>query len=269
MRLALLGDPVAHSLSPAIQEAALAAAGIPGSYEARRVDADGLSDAVEELRSGTLDGANVTMPHKGDAAAACDELEPGAKRAGAVNTLVRVESAVVGHNTDVAGVRTAWSEAGLPARGPVLVLGSGGAATAALLALEGRSLLISARRPGAGAVLGSSIGVEVVEVAWGRGVDGAVVVNATPLGMKGEALPGAVIDGAAGLLDMTYGPEPSPAASQLRRRGAPVADGEEMLIAQAAESFLLWTGRRADTSAMRAAAARARAEIRSDVGTAT
>lgn len=269
MRLALFGDPIAHSLSPAIHEAALAAAGIPGSYEARRVDAAALSHAVDELRAGTLDGANVTMPHKRSAAAACDELGPNAARAGAVNTLVRVGDTIVGHNTDVAGVRTAWREAGLPAEGPILVLGAGGAAAAALLALEGRPLSISARKAGAGAALASVVGVSATEVAWGESVDGAAIVNATPLGMEGEPLPEAVVAGGEALFDMTYGSDPGPAVTAYRRRGAPVADGEDMLIAQAAESFRLWTGRAADTNAMRAAAARARGEIRSAADTAT
>ena len=121
MRLVLLGDPVAHSRSPAIQRAALAAAGILGSYEARRVDAAGVYRACAEIRAGTLRGANVTMPHKRVAAAAADRLAPAAARCGAVNTLVGEQGEVVGHNTDVSGLLAVWQRAGMPPRAPVEV----------------------------------------------------------------------------------------------------------------------------------------------------
>ena len=256
MRLVLLGDPVAHSLSPAIQNAALSAASLPGSYEAIRVDADGMAGAIEDVRKGEIDGANVTMPHKRLAASLCDRRDPTANRAGAVNTLVRVGMEVVGHNTDVAGIRAAWGSSHLPRQGPVHLLGGGGAAAAALLALEGRDLTISTRRAGAGATLADALGVAAVEVEWGTPVPGAALVNATPIGMQGEALPEAMTAEATALFDMTYGPRVTPAVEALRNRSLRVADGAAMLLAQAAESFRLWTGRAADLGAMRAALGR-------------
>ena len=250
MRLVVLGDPVAHSLSPAIQTAAMAAAGLPGSYEALKVDREGMAEAVDDIRQGRLDGANVTMPHKQLAAQLCDTLDPLAARVGAVNTIVRVGSMVIGHNTDVAGVRAAWRRGQLPDDGPVLVLGGGGAAAAALLALEDRDLFISGRSPSRIAALAERLGVEVRSVGWGEGIPGASVVNATPLGMRGEELPGATIAGAAGLFDMTYGGGRTPAVESILSRGLPHVDGAAMLVAQAEESFRLWTGRAADRGAM-------------------
>ena len=250
MRLALLGDPVAHSLSPAIQNAALAAARIPGTYEPRKVDGAGVREAFDELRSGALDGANVTMPHKRLAAELCDEIDPQASRAGAVNTLVRVGGAVIGHNTDIAGICRAWRRVGLPTGSPVLVLGTGGAAAAALLALEGSEIFVSGRRVGAAAELAVGVGVAATEVDWGSGVAGAVIVNATPLGMRGEALHDAVLAAGTALFDMAYGPEETPAAGMFRGRGQPVVAGTDLLVAQAVESFRLWTGRQADEAAM-------------------
>jgi shikimate dehydrogenase len=255
VRLVVLGDPIDHSLSPAIHSAALRSAGLPGSYEARRVDREGMRRAVAELRSGDLDGANVTMPHKALAAGFCDDLEPIARRAGVVNTLVRVGETIVGHNTDVAGIRIAADEGGLPTRAPVLILGAGGAAAAALLAFGGRELAISARRPGAGAALAESIGVPARELSWGAGLPDAVVVNATPLGMHGEGLPRGTMEGASGLLDMAYGAAATPAVTEGLSAGLPVVDGVTLLVAQAAESFRLWTGMDADRAAMRAAVA--------------
>ena len=253
MRLALLGDPVAHSLSPAIHGAAFAACGIDGIYEVRRVDTAGLDAAVGEVRDGSLHGANVTMPHKVAAAERCDVLEGVAGRLGVVNTLRMDGGALVGANTDAPGVADAFERRGLPGSGPVLILGAGGAARAALVALEGRDLAVATRR-GRGAEMAAEIGVPAREVPWGQGVPGAVVVNATPLGMDAEPLPGAVLDGAVGLLDMPYGVRATPAVERARERGIPTADGIDLLVAQAARSFEVWTGRDAPIDAMEAAA---------------
>ena len=253
MRLVILGDPVAHSLSPVIMGAALEAAGIPASYGARRVDEDGMVRAFDDLRGGRIDGANVTMPHKGLAADLCDDLEPVAGRAGVVNTLVRVGHDVVGHNTDVVGVRRSAAAADLSPEASVVILGTGGAAAAALLAFEGRNLSITGRRPGAGSELARSVGVPAAEVGWGPDVSGAIVVNATPLGMHGEDLPVSGLESAAGLLDLPYAKLPTRAVAVVSRSGNPVVDGKSLLIAQAIESFRLWTGKVADAEAMQAA----------------
>jgi shikimate dehydrogenase len=245
-----------------IHAAALRAAGLPGTYSALDVDQTGLEQAFTDLRSGDLDGANVTMPHKQPAAELCDEVTPVARRAFAVNTLVRVGDTIVGHNTDVAGIRDAWDRAGLPGAAPVLILGNGGAAAAALLALEGREVLVSSRRPGAAAQLAARVDVRAREAAWGTGVPDAVVVNATPLGMHGEALPETIGSGASGLFDMAYGAGSTAAVREFRERGLPVAEGADMLIAQGAESFRLWTGRVADVPAMRRALLNRLDEIR-------
>jgi shikimate dehydrogenase len=254
VRLVLLGDPVAHSRSPAIQRAALAATGILGSYEALRVDEPGVYRACAEIRAGSLRGANVTMPHKRVAAAAADRLTPAAARCGAVNTLVGEDGEVLGHNTDVGGLLAAWERAGIPRGVPVLLLGGGGAADAALVALAGADLAVATRRPGAGESLAASLGVPAIEIPWGHPRPGAVVVNTTPLGMHGEPLPPGVVEAAAGLLDLPYGPEPTPAVAGARRRGLPVADGLDHLVAQAALSFELWAGVPAPLAAMGAAA---------------
>lgn len=250
LNLVVLGDPIDHSLSPLLHTAALEAARIDGRYEARRVDAAGMVKAFEELRSGQLAGANVTMPHKRLAARLVDELGAEAARAGSVNTLVRRAGAVVGESTDIAGIQESWDE--LPA-GPALILGGGGAAAAALIALEGRPLFVSTRRPEAAVDLIKRTGVAADRVAWGSPVSGAVVVNATPLGMSGDELPPALLDQASGLFDMPYGPDPTEAAKQAYALGIPVVAGLEMLVAQAALSFELWTGVRAPRDAMRAA----------------
>jgi shikimate dehydrogenase len=249
LKLVLLGSPIAHSLSPQIHTAALRAAGIEGSYEARGVDARGVATAIEEIRTGELNGANVTMPHKRLASRLADELGSNAARAGSVNTLVARGAMVAGESTDIDGIRLAWR--GLP-EGPALILGGGGAAAAALLALEGRPLLVSARRSSAAERLIERTGVAAGVVEWGAPVAGAVVVNATSLGMAGESLPPGVLEVATGLFDMPYGAAPTGAVTRARSLGIPAVEGLEMLLAQAARSFELWTGVAAPVQAMRA-----------------
>lgn len=249
MKLVVLGDPVAHSLSPRLHTAALEATGITGSYTARRVDRAGFEAAVDELRTGALDGANVTMPHKRQAAGSADELSEGARRSESVNTLLVRNGHLVGETTDVGGIRDAWGE--LPG-GPVLILGAGGAAAAAMLALEDRPLTVAARRRERARQLVERVGSGAEVVDWGEPVPGCVIVNATPIGMSGEELPSGLLDAAAGLFDMPYGAEATPAIRRARRLGLPAVAGGDMLLHQAARSFELWTGVPAPLAAMRA-----------------
>lgn len=258
MRLAVAGSPVAHSLSPVIHRAAFDACGIEGTYEAIDCDAVGFAEVLASIRSGRLDGCNVTMPHKRLAHELVDTRSHHAARAGAVNTVVRLGERLVGHNTDVVGIVTAARLAGLPDEGPVLVLGAGGAAAAALLAFEGRPLSISARRTERAAALVEAVGVDAGVVEFGSPVTGATVVNATPIGMGGERLPDAVVEGAVALFEMPYAAGPTPASLAMSESGRPVAPGVEMLIGQALESFRLWTGCRAPTDAIRQALESAR-----------
>lgn len=253
LRLAVLGDPVEHSLSPVMQRAALEAVGLEGTYDAIRVDAAGMGRMAARVQHGVMTGANITMPHKRLAARLSDDLTEEARRADAVNTWVRDEATIVGHNTDIGGMRDAATLAGLPGTAPVLVLGAGGAAAAALLAFEARDLFVSARRGPAAAALVERLGVDAEVVGWGSGVDGSLVVNCTPLGSSGESLPGAVLTLAAGLFETVYASGPTPAQTAMIDLGRPVATGLDLLVAQGARSFTLWTGIEAPVQAMRAA----------------
>lgn len=243
IRLAVLGDPVGHSISPRLHTAALSAMGVPGTYEARRVDVAGMHRMADEMRNGRLDGANITMPHKRLAARLADDLDPVSSRTGSVNTWVRRDGRLLGYSTDGHGVRFAIHHSGLPETGEALILGAGGAAAAALDALGSRRLFVSARRPDAAAALIELVGVTAEVVPWGTPIDGALVVNATPLGMRGETLPPGIVESARGLLDMVYGSTMTPAVAGAVRRGIPATDGVRMLVGQALESFRLWTGR--------------------------
>ena len=199
------------------------------------------------------------MPHKRLAAAEVDRKSIGADRSGSVNTIVVEDGVLIGHNTDIDGVRLVWGSAGLPPDAPVLVLGAGGAAAAVAIALESHHLFMAARRLETARRLAERIDVDLHLLPWGQPLPGAVIVNATPLGMGGEALPPGAVEASAGLLDMAYGRERTPAVESARRLGLPCAPGTELLIGQAAVSFTLWTGVPAPVADMRKALQKAQA----------
>lgn len=241
LTLVVLGDPVAHSKSPTMHTAALEALGIAGTYTARRVDAAGMAAAAAEMRTGLLDGANITMPHKRVASDLSDSLSPEAARARSVNTWVPRNGTITGHSTDVVGVRVVIERAGLP-DGPVVILGTGGAAAASLIALEDRPLTVMARRPAEGAEMARRCGVEAAISSWEETAPAGLVINCTPVGMGGEPLPERFLAQATGFFEMVYASGTTPAEKAARSAGIPVAGGLELLAAQAEASFELWTG---------------------------
>jgi len=235
VRFAVVGDPVEHSRSPAIHNAAFAALGIDAEFGWLQVRRGEFDQVDRALRSGELNGVSVTMPHKHAAYEAADERSENAMRAGAVNTLVVKGDRLMGHNTDVAGVRHALATIESDEAAPILILGSGGAAAAALLAVEARQVHLSDRSEAHACSLADRVGVEVTVVAWKEPVPMATVINATPLGMAGEDLPDGVVERAAALL-------------------LPAADGLTMLTGQAVEAFELFTGQKAPATTMEHAA---------------
>lgn len=242
MRLALLGDPVAHSRSPAIHRAALAEAGLEGDYSAIRADQVVLTRVVDELRSGLIHGVNVTMPLKGAAAAIADELTPLARGSGSVNTLRARRDIVEAHSTDALAFREIFEEESrLEPGADVLVLGSGGSARAVLSAVEGRRVYIAARSAEKAEILSARFSAAGA-LPWGTAVSGATLINATPIGMGGEELPKGLLEAASGLVDLPYGAKPTPAVASARAAGLPHVDGIEFLARQAGLSFRWWTG---------------------------
>ncbi|HEX6286251.1 MAG TPA: hypothetical protein VFZ80_02110 [Acidimicrobiia bacterium] len=240
-RLAVLGDPVEHSRSPILHETMLDLAGLQGSYERIRADRNVLSRMVAGLRKGEWHGFNVTMPLKEAAAEVADDLSPPAQRSRSVNTLLVDQGRIGGHSTDSTAFRALLEHDRFAHHGTILVIGSGGSAAAALAAIDpGRRVYVSARRPERAAVLTSTFGADLV--AWGAGVAGALVINATPMGMSGESLPEGILAASRGLIDLPYGDTATPAIRWAERTGTPHVDGHEFLIRQAIESFRLWTG---------------------------
>jgi shikimate dehydrogenase len=239
-RLLVLGSPVSHSLSPQIHNAAMRDLGLDATYVAMEVDGSGMARVAREMRQGAFHGANITMPHKTLAAELVDQLDPTAIAVDAVNTWVVEANHIVGYSTDTDGVLHAWTRAGLPSDGPVVVLGAGGASRAALHALkQTHDVWMSARRPDAL----KAFGFEGAKgfIPWGSTVPDAVVVNATPLGMRRGSLPGGLLDDASGYFEMVYSTLTT-AEQAAHAMGLPVAKGVDMLIGQAMASFRLWFG---------------------------
>ncbi len=249
IRLALLGDPVAHSRSPAIHTAALAATGLAGQYRAIRADLSVLEQAVEDLRNGALTGLNITMPLKTAAAALADVLTPPALASGSVNTLRASKGVVEAHSTDAVAFEELLADDRFPTKAPLLVLGSGATSKAALAVIGTRETYLSARSRSGADDLVTGYGLHG-SIPWGEGVPGSVVINATPLGMKGEELPRPVMALAAGLIDLPYGIGATPASAGAIASGLPLADGVEFLARQARASFSWWTGRAVDLATL-------------------
>jgi shikimate dehydrogenase len=261
----LLGHPVAHSLSPAMHNAAFMALGLPHRYETRDVEPHRLGDVVDALRSDDVLGANITIPHKEAALRLVDELAAEARRIGAVNTIVRRSSRLIGDNTDGFGFARALGAAGVDVTGKdVMVLGAGGAARACVAALgAARIVHVAARGLDRASALAAAAGQPVRAMPWADARRTAridVLVNATPIGLHGEdlladfsfgELPGAVVD----LVPTTA---VTPLVKKARAvKNVVVVDGLSMLLYQAARSFTLWTGREAPLAVMRAALPRA------------
>jgi shikimate dehydrogenase len=253
-RVVLLGSGIAYSASPAMQNAAFRAAGLDWTYELVDVPAEELPAAVRELRGPGAAGANVTIPHKVAVMPLLDELEGDAGRVGAVNTIRRAGDRLIGSNTDVTGVRVALGAVGVePVGARAVVLGVGGSARAAGVALEGADVTFVARRPEAGAGLpGRVMGWSERWQALARHAD--VVVNATPLGRRGEMpMRPAHLPPRGAVIDLVYVEGGTPLVRRARQLGLRCVDGWSVLLAQGAAAFQAWTSLPAPLDAMREA----------------
>jgi shikimate dehydrogenase len=261
-RLAVVGNPVAHSRSPQIHAAFARAAGHALDYA--RIESP-LGEFVATVRAfadaGAL-GCNVTLPFKGDAFAACTRLSDRARRAEAVNTIVFEAGGWFGDNTDGAGlVRDIELNAGVPLRGKrVLLLGAGGAAAGALdplLAARPAALVVANRTPARGRALVERFAASAARQhvplsaasldAPGAGFD--VLVNATAASLQAAVppLPAGTLQPGALALDMMYGAAALPFLRWARAQGAVPRDGLGMLVEQAAEAYFVWLGLRPAT----------------------
>jgi len=264
--IALLGDPVRHSLSPVFQNAAIRAAGLDGVYIALRADSATFPGLMRGIAMAG-GGGNVTLPHKQLAASILDMATSAVERTGACNTFWSEDGRLCGDNTDVAAVGAALRDllGADPAGARVLLIGAGGAARAVLVSLSdsGASRVdILNRTSDRAAALAEQIdtGGMVVAPTSPTSVERDVltydlVVNATSLGLRESDLEPLAPHGLGSgtvVLDLVYRPGGTEWIRQLRSRGIRAADGTEMLIRQGAAAFERWWGIPAPVDEMRA-----------------
>ena len=255
----VIGDPIAHSLSPVIHGRWIAELGLDARYERTRVTADELTDFLAGRRADPdWRGCNVTAPHKVAVAKLVDRLTPAAERIGAVNCIYREGDALVGDNTDLAGVAAALASADIAGRKAV-ILGAGGAAAPAIdhLLDRGAAEIMLLVRDAAKAGPRRQRAPDRIRAAPFGGeeiTDASVVVNATPLGLEGgspmpEAILTALAFTASGatVLDMVYRPERTRLLAAAEAAGLHAVGGMDMLIGQARPAFELFFGRPAPT----------------------
>jgi shikimate dehydrogenase len=262
-RLGVLGWPVAHSRSPAMHNAAFAALGMADwRYQLLPVPPELFEESTRALRGAGFAGANVTIPHKEAALALADDASPVARTIGAANTLTFApEGGIAAENTDAPGLIAALD---LPVEGlSVLVLGAGGSARAAVWALREAGAEVSIWNRTAARASALAKELEVQALAAPGVAD--VLVNCTSVGLQPSAKETTAPLQELGLLpdqvgeysyvaDLVYRDTPTPLLAAARAAGARTVDGLDVLVAQGALSFELWTGRPAPLEVMRRAA---------------
>jgi shikimate dehydrogenase len=246
----VLGHPVAHSRSPAMQNAAFAELGLDWRYVKLPVPPELFERTVRALPGSGYRGANVTIPHKLAALALADTATPAAHAVGAANTLTFEGGRIDADNTDAGGFMAALGES--PSGRTALVLGAGGAARAVVWALRdagAAEVSIWNRTPERADDLAARFEARAVR----RPEPAEIVVNATSVGLHEGTLPLEELDRPSVAVDLVYGPG-TPFATWARSGGARVVDGIEVLVQQGALSFTRWTGRDPPLDAMRLAA---------------
>jgi shikimate dehydrogenase len=245
----IVGRPVAHSLSPVLHNAWIAAAGLDAAYVPFAPDEDGFARLVEGFRGGAIRGLNVTLPFKAEALALADRDDAAAKAAGAANLLLfHADGAIEARNTDGLGLLAAFREQA-PAvelsTGPVVVLGAGGAAQGAMAALAsagvGELRIVNRTRARAEALAERFGAVAFGPEQAAQAFAGAVaIINATSAGLADSEpadWPLRAAPATAAVMDMVYKPLLTPLLAAARARGMPCVDGLAMLVGQARPSF--------------------------------
>ena len=263
--IALLGNPVSHSVSPLFQNVAFEAAGVDGVYVALRCDAGAVPGLIVGI-AGAGGGGNVTVPHKEAAAAAVQRRTEAVERTGACNTYWSEGGAVWGDNTDVAGSARAIRAllGGPPTGARVLLLGAGGAARAALAALadDGAAEVVLVNRTAERAAAlverfrGAPFRLSVAGTGETPSGDFDLAINSTSLGLHADDPPPLAVEWAGRIhvgFDMAYRRGGTAWVRGLREAGVPAADGREMLLWQGVAAFERWWPVPAPVAAMRAA----------------
>jgi len=261
---AVIGDPVEHSLSPAMHNAAFSHLGINAIYVALHVTPANLTAAIAGFKASGIAGLNVTIPHKAAVISLVDELDGSAKSVGAVNTIINRDGLLIGYNTDVYGFAHALTRLVGNTKGmKVVILGAGGGSRAVVQAFDGSNEIVILNRSVANAQkivdiakAGKASAAELNENNILQALkDADLVVNTTPLGLHGEnPVPQEAFRPGLMVFDLTYQQKgPTPMVEEARKAGAKAADGKELLLYQGVKAFELFTGKPAPIEMMRRA----------------
>jgi shikimate dehydrogenase len=263
----IIGDPVSHSLSPAMHNAAFKSLSMDDVYIAYKVSSHELESSVESLRSVKISGFNVTIPHKIAVLQYLDEVDFLSRKAGAVNTVASIDGRFKGFNTDIQGFLQPLLNRGIDFRGlSVLLFGAGGSARAVVASLSsvtGISKLVVANRTynksselsKQAELQGLTSSVSMIEEAKVMAKRFDLIVNATSVGLQSNEsiLDSEDIDGSSTVYDLVYRPVMTKLLENAREKGARVIYGYEMLLEQGAQAFEIWTGLKAPIPAMKKA----------------
>ena len=251
---AVFGDPVAHSLSPAMHNAAFEALGLNSVYLAFGSPQIGACTAA--MRALAIRGASVTIPHKVAIMPLLDEIDATARRIGAVNTVVNRGGRLLGANTDAHGALQALQSQTEIAGRAAVVVGAGGAARAVAFGLRdaGCRVTILNRSVARGEALAQHVAADFRPLAEAAGLVCDILINTTPVGMAqfGSALPvpATLLQAGMVVMDIVYTPLKTPLLAAAAARGCRTIAGTAMFVLQGARQFELWTGRAAPTEVM-------------------
>ena len=250
----VFGNPVRHSKSPLIHNAAFKDKGINAAYLAFEVQDAGA--AVQAVRTLDIQGASVTIPFKESIMAHLDWIDPAARAIGAVNTLVNKDGLIKGYNTDCQAAVAPLTGFGISGK-TVCIVGAGGAARAVAhgIAAQGGDIIITNRTEQKGRDLAESVGARFIPAGQAAGIKADVLINTTSIGMIPKAdeisfAPDALTSGMV-VMDVVYTPLKTRLLEAAQQKGCTTIDGLSMFIAQAAAQFELWTGMMPDTDLMR------------------
>jgi shikimate dehydrogenase len=267
---AIIGDPIDHTMSPPMHNAAFQELGLDFVYMPFLVKKEQLKEAVAGLRALNVRGFNVTMPHKVTIIPLLDKLDPLAEKIGAVNTVVNEGGVLTGHNTDGLGVLQAFLEKGVEPKGKkTVVLGAGGASRAisTVLAQRGARLTVLNRKleldwaHDIARLIKKNLGADVAVMELGdrqlkTALSGAdIIVNATSVGMSPDAekslVPAELFDGGMTVFDVIYHPLKTKLLREAEAAGCRTIGGSDMLVWQGVLCFEKWTGRKAPQDIMK------------------
>ena len=252
----IMGDPVGHSLSPAMHNAAFKELGLNKVYVPFPVK--DVATAMHGFKALGIKGVSVTIPHKQAVIAFIDDIDPVAEKIAAVNTLVINNNRITGHNTDWQGANTALQQLTSLQDKKVLILGAGGSARAIGFGLlhEKATIMLASRTPKKGQALAGNLQCPWLPLAEAESIQADILINATSVGMRPNhhisPISSTALQNFTIVMDIVYAPLKTRLLNDAEKAGCKSIDGLAMLLFQGAAQFKLWTGHSAPVSTMKA-----------------